>query len=299
MHVTVAICTWNRASQLDRTLARLRELEVPDDLDWEVLVVDNGSTDDTSGVLEKYAGALPLRAVAEAEQGLSRARNRAIDVAAGDLLCWTDDDVQVEPDWLAQYARAAREQPDTSFFGGPILPWFECDPPEWVAAGIHEIGSAFALRDLGPKPLALSEKQLPFGANFAVRASVQHRFRFDPKLGRIGDRMLSGEEVDAMRRMLAGGFTGAWVPEARVRHLVPADRMTADYVRSFYRGVGASWALALEGNVRYARMIACAAKLIRRGVTHPFLRRGGAPWCKSLRDLEANWGELTGRDFRD
>jgi glycosyltransferase involved in cell wall biosynthesis len=294
MDVTVAICTWNRAPLLEKTLARLRDLEVPPDVRWEVVVVDNASTDDTARVIEKSADGLPLRCVREREQGLSRARNRAIEVASGDLICWTDDDVLVDPAWVARYARASRERPDASFFGGPILPWFESEPPRWVAAGIDEIGSAFALRDLGPLPIALSQTRLPFGANFAVRASVQRRFPFDAELGRVGGRLLSGEETDAMLRMLAAGLTGAWLPDARVHHFVPADRMRVDYVRRFYRGVGASWSRTTHARARGRRLL-CAAKIARRAVLHPFLPRDSAAWCRSLRDLEANWGELTGK----
>src|SRR4051812_1329005 len=103
MLVTVAICTWNRAALLDRTLARLRDLRIPPGLSWELLVVDNNCTDETSAVLARHAKHLPLRALHEPKQGHSHARNRAVAEARGDLLLWTDDDVLAHADWLAEH----------------------------------------------------------------------------------------------------------------------------------------------------------------------------------------------------
>ncbi len=127
MNVTVAICTWNRARLLDETLSRFRSVRVPAGLDWELLVVNNRSTDDTDEVLKKYESALPLRRLFEPQQGLSHARNCAIAAAQGELLLWTDDDVLVDADWLGQLVRAANSHPTAAYFGGPIDPWFETD----------------------------------------------------------------------------------------------------------------------------------------------------------------------------
>src|SRR5689334_7868892 len=125
MDVTVAICTWNRARLLDSTLAQFCKLRIPDGLTWELLVVDNNSTDDTRAVIEKYSGRLPVRRLLEAEQGASPARNRAIAEAAADLLLFTDGDVLVDEGWLAAYVEAAERWPNAGFFGGLITPWFE------------------------------------------------------------------------------------------------------------------------------------------------------------------------------
>ena len=126
---------------------------------------------------------------------------------------------------------------------------------------------------------------------------MQRRFPFDPDLGRQGDLLLSGEETDVMLRMLDAGFEGAWLPEARVRHFVPESRMTLDYVRRFYRGVGASWSRTAHVHGRWVGALRCSAKIARRAFLHPFLRHGSAVWCRSIRDLEANWGELTRRGY--
>ena len=97
MLITVAICSLNHAELLRRTLQSLAALQVPHDLGWEVVVVNNGSTDHTDQVLAAFADRLPLRCEVEPERGLSRARNRAVDTARGDYMVWTDDDVVVGP----------------------------------------------------------------------------------------------------------------------------------------------------------------------------------------------------------
>jgi len=296
--VTVAICTWNRASLLDQTLARLGELAVPDAVAWEVLVVDNGSSDDTGAVLARHTShpsPLPLRCAREECRGLSHARNRAVAEARGELIAWTDDDVQVDPDWLAAYAAAAHQLPHADFFGGPILPWFDSAPPEWVAASLPIIGSAFALCDLGPSRAPFTAQRLPYGANFAVRTAVQRRHLFDPALGRVGDELLSGDEHEALRRMLADGHTGTWLPEARVRHFVPRERMTLDYMRRYYRGIGRTdvrmrgggaprwWNLARSGAKACAKAARCR---VRRSLG----RSHG--WVCDLRDSSIHRGRF-------
>src|SRR5438105_3257885 len=106
MQVTVAICTWNRARLLDQTLTRMRELAVPTGLSWELLVVNNNCTDDTDAIIAKHADALPIRRLLETKQGLSNARNCALENMRGELLIWTDDDVLVDEGWLRAYVDA-------------------------------------------------------------------------------------------------------------------------------------------------------------------------------------------------
>src|SRR5581483_541916 len=107
MHVTVAICTWNRCKLRDQTLAQFQNLRIPEGVTWELLVVNNNCTDQTDLVLENYRSRLPLRRLFEPKQGHCHARNCAVAAATGELLLWTDDDVLVNPEWLAAYVAAA------------------------------------------------------------------------------------------------------------------------------------------------------------------------------------------------
>lgn len=170
MRITVAICTWNRARLLDQTLAKMRHLRVPEGAEWELLVVNNNCTDDTDAVLSTHQGHLPLRRLFEAKQGQSNARNHAVACATGDLIVWTDDDVLVDSDWLVHYARAARDWPHVSYFGGTIDPWFSRTPPRWIRRHLRRLQGPFAIRQLGEETRLLHDDEEVFGANMAFRA---------------------------------------------------------------------------------------------------------------------------------
>jgi glycosyltransferase involved in cell wall biosynthesis len=289
--VTVAICTWNRAKLLDQTLTQLAQLETPGAISWELLVIENDCTDETSAVLSRHSASLPLRVAHEPKRGLSHARNRAAAEARGEIIAWTDDDVLVEPGWLSVYARAARELPESAFFGGPVLPWFDGSPPEWISASLPIIGSAFALCDLGAQRHPLGVRHLPYGANFAVRTTTQRHHRFDPALGHVGSQLIAGDEMDVMQRMLGAGLSGTWLPEARVRHFVPRERMTEDYIRRYYRGIGRTDVRRGGGSDT------CRANRLRKG-----LESGAKACIKGLRSYarrHQNSSTAWVRDFRD
>ena len=238
MHVTVAVCTWNRAALLDMTLTRMRDLVLPAGTTWELLVVNNNCTDDTDAVLARHAAALPLRRLWEPKPGHSNARNCAVEEARGDLLVWTDDDVLVEPDWLAEYARAAARFPDAAYFGGTVEPWFAVEPPGWVKRNLQALEGPFALRQLGPEVRPFAGREAPFGANMAFRTSAARGFRFNPNIGRIGTGMMSGDETELIERLRATTGPGVWVGPAKVKHYLPAERMTPGYVWKFFHGLG-------------------------------------------------------------
>jgi glycosyltransferase involved in cell wall biosynthesis len=241
--LTVAICTRNRARILGRTLESLGVVEPPKGVEWEVLVVDNGSTDDTADVLGRMDSRLPLRSVVEDEPGLSTARNRAVEEARGEYIIWIDDDVQLSGNFLTAYADAFSDHPEGAVFGGPIEPWFEETPPTWVRETLDIIGHVYALRDLGSEvtPLAEEGNRMPYGANYAIRTEIQRGFPYDPALGRRGNVMLHGEEIAVIQAVLRAGHGGWWVPEARVRHWIPKTRMTKEHVRRYAEGLGVGW----------------------------------------------------------
>lgn len=237
--VSVVICTWNRDRLLDRTLEGLAALRVAPGLAWELLVVDNGSEDGTAGVLAKHARRLPLRVVEEPERGLSRARNRGLDEARGELVLWTDDDVRADPGWLSEIVLAARRFPDQAIFGGTVDPWFETAPPAWIRRNLDQLEGTFAIRRFGPAVRLFRDGEAPFGANMAVRSDAIGDERFRTDLGRIGTDLLSGEESEFLARIRARtGTRGVWVGTARVEHWVPRARLRAAYVGRYFEGLG-------------------------------------------------------------
>ena len=293
MLVTVAICTWNRAPLLRRALASLSALEIPEGARLELLVVDNGSGDETPAVLREHASALPLRVVTEPEPGLSRARNRAAGEARGELIVWTDDDVLVEPGWLAAYVEASLRHPDASFFGGTTLPWFEQPPPAWIAESWEHLADIWAIRLLPPEPTPIHRARLPVGANFAIRTELQRRHAYDPRLGRRWGERVGGEETSVMRRLLADGQRGWWVPGARVRHWIPAERLAEPYLRQIWFGQGCERALTRGGAPR--PRLRLLARALRAEARYRVSRRvrGPAQWLRDLERAQHRWGELS------
>jgi glycosyltransferase involved in cell wall biosynthesis len=233
MRFTVAICTWNRAAMLANVLERLTRVRQPSGA-WEVVVVNNGSTDDTERVLEAFEGRLPLRRAFESSPGLSHARNTAVRHATGDYVVWTDDDALVDVDWLSAYERAVERHPEAAIFGGPVRPRFEGTPPPWLSTAWHEVSAAFAGCDLGDESFEFGGDELPFGANFVVRAREQRRFLYDPNLGRRREGGTVGEETAVIRAILTEGGSGWWVPDASVEHWIPRERQTVRYLRRYY-----------------------------------------------------------------
>jgi glucosyl-dolichyl phosphate glucuronosyltransferase len=236
MLVTAAICTLNRAESLRRTLNSLAAMRVPNDLPWEVVVVNNGCTDHTDEIIASFAQQLPIRRELEPQRGISRARNRIVDTAKGEYIVWTDDDVVVDSGWFAAYAEAFRRWPAAAVFGGPIIPRYETPVVEWLRECEHMLHMTYAVRDLGDAPFRLSSKEgcHPFGANFAVRAAEQGRCRYDTNLGMAPGRGRLGEETSVIHRILATGAVGYWVPDARVEHCIGRERQTTAYIVRYF-----------------------------------------------------------------
>ena len=300
MYVTVAICTWNRAKLLDQTLSEMQKLRIPEGVGWELLVVNNNSTDETDEVIARHSGRLPIRRLVEPKQGLSNARNCAVAAAQGELILWTDDDVLVDPEWLAEYVRAARAWPDAAFFGGPVRPWYEGTPPRWLTRAWPRVANAYATRDLGEEPFWFDKTRVPFGANYAMRISVQRHYPYDPSLGRKGDGMLGGEETALLRNVLADGLKGIWVPDAEVRHFIAAERQTTRYLRGFFHGQGVFQARQRPGNARARRVFGRPLWLLRRAVEQECRYRlhrlvaGPEVWIDDLIRASTTWGRLSG-----
>lgn len=241
LDVTVVICTRNRASQLQNALASAAQMRIPDGLRWELVVVDNGSSDDTADVALSFADRLPVRVVREETAGLSNARNRGAAEARGRYICWTDDDVLIDSGWLAAYAAAFERHPEAAVFGGRINPVLEAPTPAWFArlANCWPLSTLLARRDFGEIiPLDFEGGVAPWGANFAVRTAEQRRVRYEPSLGVSPNHRRVGEEAEVIYRILASGKRGWWTPDAVVNHIIPVKRQTLRYVYDYFGASG-------------------------------------------------------------
>ena len=235
--VTVIIATYNRAALLDECLDHLRRQRFsPGD---EILVVDNGSTDDTAAVVARHqrGAAVSLQLLREPRPGKSRAIARALAVAAGDILAFTDDDVHVDDDWLAA-VRAALGDPGVALVGGPVRPRWQATVPRWIRRArdrYPRLGAPLALLDYGDRPLALGARTV-LGANLAVRREAfTQAGGFPAHLGKRRGTLRSGEDHELCRRVQEAGFRAIYCPTAAVQHWVPAERARVPYMlRWFY-----------------------------------------------------------------
>jgi hypothetical protein len=291
--VTIALTTRNRASLLARTLDHMRRLRVPPGLRWELLVVNNNSTDDTAHVLGGVTD-LPIRSFFEQRDGKSNAANTATERARGDLIVWTDDDVRPDPGWLEAYVHAAEWHPDAAYFGGPVRPWFESKPPPWLERGFRVLGVPYGLLDLGPeaRPFVRSEK--PIGPNMAIRRAAARQHRWDPLRGPRATTQLMGAETYVVDRMREAGLVGRWVPQAVVEHFVPAERMTLEYVRMRCRLQGRTVAHDREGMVHAACAILSLLASYPRYAVLRALGASPARWLRQYRRAQAHLGEIEG-----
>ena len=164
-------------------------------------------------VLSRAPAGLPLRIQHEPRLGLSHARNRAVQTARGRWIVWLDDDVLVDPGWLRAYQRAVERWSEAGFFGGPIQPRFEHEPPEWLIANRCRLAGVYGSRDLGTAQIELDRSSLPFAANMAVRADIARQVPFDPALGLAGNDRIGGEETDHLHRIIDLGYRAGGFPK--------------------------------------------------------------------------------------
>ncbi|MFY9614744.1 MAG: glycosyltransferase family 2 protein [Candidatus Dormiibacterota bacterium] len=236
---SIIVCTRNRSELLRDCIESL--LQDSSEVAREVLVVDNGSSDDTAVVARSYVtadGGTPVRYVLAPRQGKSHALNLGVQQAAGALLLFTDDDVVVEDQWAASLCRAMEDE-GVGVVGGRVRARWPQQPPPWL---VGDVAAALGVRELGTEPKALEPIDV-IGANMALRAADLRDIPqpFNPELGPSGKIKRDFEELHLVEGL---GATRKLVycPEAVVWHRIEADRMNRQWIRKMYfqRGLGRS-----------------------------------------------------------
>ena len=246
LSATVIISTFNRATQLAETLQSIAGTQAPG-ISWDVLVVDNNSTDGTRSVVEQHAARfpVPLRCVFEGRQGFSVARNTGIAACSSDVLAFTDDDVRVSPGWLNSIVDGL-ERYQCDYVAGRVVPLWEREPPEWFPRENGLLWGVIAILDYGPEPMEL-RRRVPLGVNMAVRRRAFERIgEFDVRLGRKAGTLLGQETREWCLRARASGLVGFYLPDAVLHHLIPATRLTKRYFRRWFYWRGVSRAMLYE-----------------------------------------------------
>jgi len=307
---SVIICTYNRCESLGLTLESLCRLDTPRGFAWELIVVDNNSNDATKQVCERFAAKLPVRYFFEARLGKSTALNRGIAESAGDLILFTDDDVNVDKHWLLAIADGAKRHPAAVFFGGKVLPDWEAPPPKWVIENLDWLHiNVHVDKGQTEAPIKdfLKSGDMPFfvGANMACRKEVfRSGLSFREDIGPAGsDHSMSGnlrgEEIDLEERLLAMQAVGIYLPSAVVYHRHPAHRQTERYVRKYYFGGGVAEIRRSQqcpvgrywfGAPRYLwkRLAVNSAKYV---LTRPWAQ--SRTWLSAEKAMASTWGAIT------
>jgi glycosyltransferase involved in cell wall biosynthesis len=212
---------------------------------YEVIVVDNNSTDGTREVVESFVGAghTNLRYVFEPRQGVSYARNAGIQRARAPIVAFADDDVVVARDWIEVIKRGFDAHAGVACLGGKVLPEWKTDPPKWLT---RENWPPLALQDYGDEPFYVNgENPLCLvSANLAFRREVFSRTGlFAPELQRVKDGIGSMEDLELLIRYWRAGGQSLYLPELVVTTEVPAARTTKEYHRRWHQGHGRFYAL--------------------------------------------------------
>jgi glycosyltransferase involved in cell wall biosynthesis len=238
IEITVAICTYNRADLLFNAIESLCQQSLPAS-SFEIIVVDNGSTDNTAEFVRDCQVKHPdytIRSLTEGQRGLSSARNRAMQEAHGNYIAYLDDDARVSSEWLAQVMAAIGEERARPLhcLGGPIQPFYTSSKPGWFR-------DVYESRSWGDE-----ERLLRASESFSGSNMIWHRIDllalggFDERVGVTGQILSLGEETSV--------FVKAWQeienpimrynPALTVEHLVPAFKMKVSYrlKRAFVAG---------------------------------------------------------------
>jgi len=267
--ITVIICTYNRCDLLSEALESVLSQDA-DEIRYELIVVDNNSTDDTKSVIASFLsrGYPNFRFLFEGKQGLSNARNAGLANARAPLIAFTDDDVRVARDWVRAIKRTFDEHPEVDYLGGKVLPRWNVEPPPWLTG---EHWSALALQDHGETSFYSNDARPTclVSANLALRRELLPLVgNFDPAFARIGAS--SSEDHEWQLRVWNSGRQGLYAPQVVVTADVQVERMSKAYHRLWHTGHGVSCAMMRDPVIERgsARLFGVPAPLFREAARH-------------------------------
>lgn len=236
--ISVVVCTYNRCDTLKGAIKSLSEQSFPKE-GYEIIVVDNNSTDNTKAAVQDLMAVIPnLRYIHEKEQGHNPSRNRGVREASGDIVAFTDDDVEADHDWIKELVGAFERFPDVVAVGGRTILLFLEAKPTWLSDRLlYHYGDA----QLGIETKYLTFPQHPFGLNMAFKKTCFYEVgSFTPKLGRRKtENLLSDDEKELFYRISEVGLKTLYTPHAVIRHMIPGDRTMRKWLisRSYWQGV--------------------------------------------------------------
>jgi glycosyltransferase involved in cell wall biosynthesis len=276
MRLDVILATRDRDHLLSRAVDSLFEAPIPEGLEVQVTVVDNGSRDRTREIVEERSRReKKLHYLFEARPGQALAQNTAIAATTGDLVGFIDDDECVDRNWFRRIYRAFQDDPSLDFIGGPYLPDSADLLPWWLP---KEHAAAVGSIDFGNeiKPYTADFPGMLAGGNAVMTRTVLMKvgvFRTDVGPGANGSRLrLSYADEDLYNRLLAAGARGLYLPDLIIYHYVFPERLTKKYIRAWTFGVGVSVGIVDRAeSPELARILGIPRYLYRKGATHLLL----------------------------
>lgn len=240
--ITVAIPTYNGAQRLPKVLEALSHQRHTEGIAWDIVVVDNNSSDTTRQVVEAHQKEWQnpdlLSYCFEPKQGLAFARERAINIAKGSYVAFLDDDNIPATDWIKAIHMFSQKHPNAGAFSGQIHGEYEVNPPE----GFHKIAAFLGIREHGLEPFCFDPDnlQLPPGAGLVVCKQAWHdAVPHQTKLkGRLGKSLIGGEDYEVLLHLHRAGWEIWYNPQMHINHCIPQHRLEREYLLGLARGVG-------------------------------------------------------------
>lgn len=238
--LSVILCTYNRERYIYNVL---QSIAAGGFGDYEIVLVNNNSTDGTESECQRFAKDHPevaMRYCVEKQQGLSYARNRGIMESQGDVLVYVDDDAVVNREYLQTYADFFNRNKEAVAAGGPITPRYDgCEEPSWMSHYTRQLVTGEL--NLGTREREFPKGAFPGGGNAAYRKSVFNEVGlFNVELGRKGNSLIGAEEKDLFDKMTSRGMKFYYLPNAILYHLIPPKKLTQDYFDRLTHGIGVS-----------------------------------------------------------
>lgn len=238
LDVSVVMCTYNRGEMLRDALASLANQDAGA-TSFEVIIVDNNSTDSTKAIVEESAARYQhWKYVFEPQQGLSYARNSGVARASAQIIAFTDDDVRAATNWVSEIKATLDEHPEVDFVGGKVYPRWGGEPPHWLTKP-HWM--PLAVVDHGDEPFYVDTARpwCMVGANLSVRKqALLDAGGFCPEFQRVKDVVGSTEDHEFQLRLWNSGRRGLYAPNIVVEAEVQPNRLTKAYHRRWHAGHG-------------------------------------------------------------